>query len=236
VTKPVPFTVRVKAAPVAVAELGLSEVMTGGGLTVNGKPFEVTPPDKTVIVELPALAKKLAETAAASCVALPKVVGTAAAFHWTAAPGTKPLPFTVSVKAGPSAVAELGLSDVRTGGGLMVNGVPFEVTPPDVTVTVALPWLAMRPAGTEVVSCVGPIKVAGKGLPFHCIVAPDTKPMPFTAKGKAAPPAVAEFGFKEEMTGLMAKETALEITPCKVIATVAVPTLAMRVAGMVAVS
>ena len=46
--KPLPFTVRVKPGPVAVAVLGLMLAITGGTLIVNVTAFEVTPPDTTV--------------------------------------------------------------------------------------------------------------------------------------------------------------------------------------------
>ena len=61
-----------------------------------------------------------------------KVVVRAEPFHLTVAPLMNPLPFTVRVKAGPPAVAELGFKLVRVGGPTelsMVNGTIFESTP-----------------------------------------------------------------------------------------------------------
>jgi len=62
--KPVPLTVRVKAGPVAVAEVGFRLVMTGvGGLMGNVAVFEEMPPGlTTVMLALPTLAIRLAAT------------------------------------------------------------------------------------------------------------------------------------------------------------------------------
>jgi hypothetical protein len=59
----------------------------------------------------------------------------------------------VSVKAGPPEVAEFGLREVITGAGeAIVNGNPLVVAPAESTVTVAVPAVAIRFAGTEAVS------------------------------------------------------------------------------------
>jgi len=150
--KPLPFTVRVNAGVPAVAEFGLSEVIAGGAAIANAKPLVVMPAESTVTVALPAVAIKLAGTGAVSWPELTKVVVRAVAFQRTAAPDAKALPFTVSVKVGPPAVAEFGLKDVIAGGALIKNGVPEDVMPNDKAVMVALPGLATREAGTEAVS------------------------------------------------------------------------------------
>jgi hypothetical protein len=51
--KLVPLTVKVNAGPPAVPEFGLSEVIAGGGLMVNGALLEVMPVNTTVTVALP---------------------------------------------------------------------------------------------------------------------------------------------------------------------------------------
>ena len=75
-TKPVPVTVRVKADPPAVAELGEMEVRVGAGLfgavMVNVFAKEVPPPGvglKTVTLAEPAVAMSVAGIAAVSWVA-----------------------------------------------------------------------------------------------------------------------------------------------------------------------
>ena len=74
--KLVPFTVKVKADPPAVALTGLMVVVVGTGLLatviVNVWALEVPPPGagvKTVTVAVPAVARSDARIAAVSCVA-----------------------------------------------------------------------------------------------------------------------------------------------------------------------
>jgi hypothetical protein len=69
-TKPEPFTVSVKAAPPAVAVLGLRLVIAGPALIVNVAPADVTPPLVTAMVAVPAEAIKLAGTDAVTWVPL----------------------------------------------------------------------------------------------------------------------------------------------------------------------
>ena len=69
-------------------------------------------------------------------------------FQFTSAPDENTLPLTVRVKAWPPAVALDGLSEVIVGPALIVNVAPLDVTPPEVTVTVAAPAVAIRLAGT----------------------------------------------------------------------------------------
>ncbi len=69
-------------------------------------------------------------------------------------------PVTVSVKADPPAVAELGLKPLTPGtgfGAVIVKLTPFDVPPPGVglnTVTVAVPAVAMSEADIEALTCV----------------------------------------------------------------------------------
>src|SRR5437867_8648753 len=110
-----PFTVRVKAAPPAVAEAGLIPLILGTGfaaVTVKATEFETPPPGdglKTVTGKLPGLAMSPAVMEAVNWLALPKVVGRFEPFQRTTDAETKLLPFTVSVKATPPAVADVGL-------------------------------------------------------------------------------------------------------------------------------
>ena len=123
--KLVPFTVRVKPAPPAVAELGLRLVVVGTGLSgtliVKVWAFEVPPPGaglKTVTLAVPAVAMSAARIDAVSCVALTYVVVRFVPFHLTTELEMKFVPFTVTVKPAPPAVADEGLRLVVVGKGL----------------------------------------------------------------------------------------------------------------------
>ena len=117
-TKLLPFAVSVNAGPPAVALLGDRVVSAGtatAALIVKVSALEVCPPGFTTLTCLPAAAMSLAGIAAVTCVALTNVVVRAVPFHCTADPETKLLPFTVSVNAGPPAVALLGDRVVSAG-------------------------------------------------------------------------------------------------------------------------
>ena len=68
-----------------------------------------------MMLALPCAAIRLAGTNPVNCVALTNVVVSAEPFHWTLAPETNPVPFTVSMKAVFPAFAEAGLSVVIAG-------------------------------------------------------------------------------------------------------------------------
>ena len=74
----------------------------------------------TVTVAVPAVAISAAVIAAVNCVALTNVVVLAAPLNFTTDVDTKPVPFTVSVKAAPPAVALVGESEVTVGAGLLM--------------------------------------------------------------------------------------------------------------------
>jgi hypothetical protein len=229
----------VKAGPPAVAELGLSEPIAGGALIANATPLEATPPDTTLTVASPLVAIRSAETEAVRLPALTNVVGKAEPFHRTTAPCAKLLPLTVKVKAGPPAVAEPGFKLVIAGAGLTVNDSALVVVPPESTVTDTLPAAAIKLAGTAAVSCVALPNVVVSAVPFHCTTAPVTKLLPPTVSVNPAPPAVAELGLSEAIVGgggLIVKGNPLVVTPPESTVTVALPGLAINVAGTVAVS
>ena len=79
-------------------------------------------------------------------------------FHLTTvslAPGRKLVPLMVSVKAALLATVEVELRLVMVGGGgLMVNVAPAEVPLTLLTVTLAVPVVAIRLAGTAAVNFV----------------------------------------------------------------------------------
>jgi hypothetical protein len=129
-TKFVPATVRVNAAPPAVALEGESEVGVGDGLLmVKVSPLDVPPPGvgfTTVTDAVPAVAMSLAGTEAVNFVALPYVVVSPVPFHSTVEVETKFVPVTVRVNAAPPAVALEGESALSVGTGL--TPVPVRLT------------------------------------------------------------------------------------------------------------
>ena len=125
-TKPVPVRVNVKAAP-ACRGGGRGDQKSALGaeaaLIVNDTVADVPPPGAglvTVTVAVPAVAISAAEIAAVSCVALTNVVVLAAPLNFTTDVDTKPVPFTVRVKAAPPAVALVGEREVSVGAGLLM--------------------------------------------------------------------------------------------------------------------
>src|SRR6266567_3962442 len=232
-TKPLPFTVRVKAAVPAVADEGDSEAIDGvgllGALMVNPALPEVPPPGdglNTVTWAVPAAAMSAALMDACSCPPLTYVVDRFAPFQFTTDPLTKPLPFTVRVKAAVPAVADEGDSEAIDGvgllGALMVNPALPEVPPPGDglnTVTWAVPAAAMSAALMDAWSCPPLTYVVDRFAPFQFTTDPLTKPLPFTVRVKAAVPAVADEGDSEAIDGvgllgaLMVKPALPEVPP-----------------------
>src|SRR5512139_1276250 len=109
-TKLLPLTVRVKAPPPAVAELGDRVLIAGTGLLiVKVRAPEVPPPGaglKTVTLAVPAVAMSVVVIEAVSWVEEPKVVVRSPPFHRTTDPETKFVPLTVRVKTEPPAVPD----------------------------------------------------------------------------------------------------------------------------------
>jgi len=236
--KPVPLTVRVNAGPPSNAELGLSELITCAAEMVKLALVEVTLFSTTVTVTVPGVAMRLAVTWAVNCAALTKVVVSAVLFQWTTAVEINPAPFTVSVKEGPPAATELGLSEMITGPEEMVKVAFPDVTPFSTTVTFTVPGSAMRLAATCAVSCVALTKVVGNELLFHLTTALEINPEPFTVSVKAPLPAVAAFGLSEIITGAgpIVNVALVDVTPPSTTVTVAVPGLAMKLAATCAVN
>jgi hypothetical protein len=207
---------------------------------VNRAPADVPPVAVTVTLAVPAFAIRLAGTDAVSWAALPNAVVSTVVPHFAVAPDTKFVPLIVKVKAAPPAVAEAGLKLVIAGGGgLMVNVAPAEVPPPVVTVTLAVPAVAIRLAGTEAVSFAALTKVVVSAVVPHFAAAPAAKFVPLIVKVKAAPPAVAEAGLRLVIVGgggLMVNVAPAEVPPVVVTVTFAVPAFAIRLAGTAAVS
>jgi hypothetical protein len=241
----VPFTVRVKVAPPAVTEDGLTLEMVGVGTALMGSATEddgLPPLFTTVTLALPTVAISAAGTDAFSCVELTNVVARPAPFHCTTAPLRKLVPFTVSVKAGPPAPVAAGLRLVMVGVGTVtgklvaVDGLP----PVFVTVMPALPPLAIRLAETEAVNCVELTNVVVSAVPFQFTTAPLRKFVPFTVSVNAGPPAGVETGLRLVIVGVgmvMEKLVAVEVLPPEfATVTLALPPLAISAAVTVAVT
>src|SRR6266436_634172 len=213
VTKPVPFTVSVNAAPPAVALDGASEVMVGSGLlTVKFVGADVPPPGAafvTVTGKVPPAAMSAAAIAAVTCVALTNAVVFAAPLKFTTAPLTKPVPLTVSVNGAPPAVALAGDSDVMAGAGFVP--VPFSVTACVVglasSVIVSVAVLAFSAPGVNVrlITQFAPVFTVA---PFVQVVpAATAKSLPF------APPRTAAFDAAKCNTSVPPLVSVTAITP-----------------------
>src|SRR5258708_7171592 len=210
-TKLLPFTVSVNAAPPTLALEGESDVSDGAGVVIVNVWAPDVPPSTpgivTVTWALPAAAISEAGIAAATCVGLTRVAGRAARFQRTLLPLTKPVPVTVSVNAAPLTSALLGLRPVSVGAGLFtLNVCAAEVPPPGAgvrTVTLAVPAAAMSAAVIAAVSWMVLTKVVVRAAPFHCtVVEPFTNPVPLTVSVKAAPPTVALVGTSAVIVGM----------------------------------
>ena len=95
--------------------------------------------------------------------------------NWTIAPGPNAEPFTVRVKPGDPACAELGDRVVMTGEGaaLIVKVRRLESKPPEFTTpTLALPGEAIREAGIVVLIWVEPTTVPARFVPLQKTLAP----------------------------------------------------------------
>ena len=152
-------------------------------------------------------------------------------------------PVIVRVKAGPPADAVVGatLEIVGVSGAVTVNVTALDGALPGFrTVTLAEVAAATLAARTWAVSWVVLKKLVASGDPFHCTLAPETKPLPVTVRLKAGLPAGAELGLREEIAGVGAaivNVRLLESTAEGLITrTTAVPAVATRPAGICAVS
>ena len=110
------------------------------------------------------------------------------------------------MKAAPPTVAEVGAIEVRVGAeaALIVNDRLPDVPPPGaglVTVTVAVPAVAISAAVIAAVNCVALTNVVVLAAPLNFTTDVDTNPVPLTVRVKAAPPAVALVGEREVAVG-----------------------------------
>ena len=121
---------------------------------------------------------------------------------FTVAPATKPVPVRVNVKAAPATVADVGVREVRVGAetALIANETEADVPPPGavfVTVTVAVPAVAISAAVIAAVNCTAPTNVVVLAAPLNFTTDVDTKPVPLTVRVKAVPPTVVLVGERE---------------------------------------
>ena len=145
-----------------------------------------------------------AKIAAVICVLLTKVVALRAPLKFIVAPFTKPTPLTVSVNAAEPATALEGESKLIVGAALsIVKEIAFDVPPGAgfVTVTVAVPAVAISAAVIAAVNFVVLTNVVVLAAPLNFTTDVDTNPVPLTVRVKAAPPAVALDGEREITVG-----------------------------------
>lgn len=121
-TKFVPFTVSVNAAPPAAAVVGRIVVIVGTGLLlaliVKFKELEATPPDNgftTVTCTVAAVANSVPGIFAVIAVLLVTVPALEVPLKFTVAPVTNPVPVIVSGFTVEPISAEVGVSEVSTG-------------------------------------------------------------------------------------------------------------------------
>ena len=121
----------------------------------------------------------------------------------------------------------------------MVNVDPVDVPPGVVTVTLAVPAAAIWLAVTDAVSWFALTNAVARTLPFHFTFAPETKLEPLTVNVNAALPAFSELGLRLEIEGadgLMVKIDAADVPFAVVTVTAGAPAVAIRPAGIAAVS
>lgn len=151
------MTVNVNEAAPARAKAGLRLVIAGDcGAMRNVTGADVPPTVVTVTLTEPAVAIRLAGTTAVSVAPPTTVVTNGVVPQLTVAVEVKFAPKTFSVKTPPPAVARFGEMPALMIGGawLMVKGTPDELPPAVLTVTLAVPAVTIRRAGTVAVSCV----------------------------------------------------------------------------------
>jgi hypothetical protein len=127
----------------------------------------------------------------------------------------------------------------------IVKGSAVEVPPPGAglnTVMTPVPPVAMSLAGIDALKKGNsPLtKLVGRAIPFHSTTDPLKKPVPLTVRSKAGPPAVTATGLIPVITGIgfvIVRVAGFEIPPpvTKTVM-VAVPAVAMSLAGMVALN
>ena len=168
-----------------------------------------------MIISVPPCERSLGSKVACSDMELMKVVTRGVPPTRTTEPCVKPVPVTFNVSALLPAETE-----PPTGSGLLtVNVNATEVKPSGfVTITNGFPAIAIALAGIEAVSWVELTNVVDTLFRWKLICEPCTKPLPFTVRENAGPPAVALVGEMFETAngaagGKIVSVTVLEVPP-----------------------
>jgi hypothetical protein len=160
-TKLLPLSVNVTPGLPAMADVGLRDDRMGLGSKAIASAVEIPPAVVvTVTVAVPAVLMSELGTDAWSREVLLKVIANGVAtpvvvfFHFTVVAFiTKSAPLIVSVNAGPPGVTNAGLRLVISGLTASIEkDLPADLVPALETVTAALPFSVIRPAGTSAVS------------------------------------------------------------------------------------
>ena len=133
------------------------------------------------------------------------------------------------------AVSKLVIDAISSTG----NVIAFEVAPHGLTTVIEhVPRAVMRLAATVAVSCVEETNVVGSAAPFQFTIEVETKFVPFTVNVNCVSPTLAHVGLRELIEGvaLIVKVAAPDVPPHPPTVIEAVPVVAMRAAGTVAVS
>jgi hypothetical protein len=133
-------------------------------------------------------------------------------------PGAGPFSVTVPVEPLPPNTED-GFKDRETSAGRMSKRIAFEVPPPGgglYTVTLAVPAVAMSPAGMAARTSVLETKLVVRSEPFHRTLAPETNLLPSTVSVKEGAPAICHDGLRPMTAGWGARTSnviALERLP-----------------------
>ena len=185
-----------------VVEVGEMEVSVGTGLLMMRVcAFEVPPPGAaftTVIEAVPTTAISTAGMVTLIEELEMKVVVSGVPLKSIVDDALKFVPVTVSVKAGPPAVVDVGEIEVVVGTGLLiVNVCALEVPPPGAgftTVIGTVPAVAISAAVITAVKVVLETKVVVRAEPLKSTVDDALKFVPITVSVNWAPPAIVEVG------------------------------------------
>jgi hypothetical protein len=175
----------------------------------------------TVTLNEPRDATSAALMAAVSFVELTNVVVLLLPFHFTTAPLTKPVPFTVNVKAPLPATVVKGVRFPIEG--MIDRFTALETARSGVTTVMGkTPTVVRSKAWIEALNCVVLIKVVERLRPLKRTVEPATKPEPLTVTVAPASPALTLVGeilltLEASKNGEVLKKLPMKLLPDSVI-------------------